>query len=428
MLAGVEAVANVESKLRQDITPAPDADPRFGPVASEVMRYLASIAMTAAATVVAVGVDSKVTIPNLSLVFVVPVIIAGVSLGLGPSLCSAIPGALAFNFFLTEPRYSLAVDDPANIWAIGLLFVVGLIVSSVAFTSRQRAGESHVRGGKLLRWNENLILTVSPDSIGDLFGPLCRMLFAIGRSSEEPSTARFDRDAVHCAAGHAVRSHDLLRHRAVWAVERSAVAHDSGAGAGDTEPRHLQPCLSHPRSEQLREGVSALYQGVCDDDQNQRRGSSRWQSSEKSVRTRPKSHAASDGDGVERNDPHGACQCAGTWKQRSGRRLATHRASSTEGLRRHGRCAALSSRDGESHRRARRRLRLGGEEQPAGLVARCQGRHLCGRAQQGHTSHHQGCRSRPQGGPDRDRCYGQRYGQKARLSGSQGRRADHQQT
>jgi K+-sensing histidine kinase KdpD len=135
-------VAGVESKLRQDITPVSDADPLLGPVASEVMRYLASVAMTAAATVIAVGVDLNVTIPNLSLVFVVPVIIAGVGLGLGPSLCSAILGVLAFNFFLTEPRYTLAVDDAANIWAIGLLFVVGLIVSGVAFTSRQRAAEA----------------------------------------------------------------------------------------------------------------------------------------------------------------------------------------------------------------------------------------------------------------------------------------------
>ena len=132
-------MADVESKLKQDITSAPDADPLFGPVASEWLRYLASIAMTAVATVVAVGVDSKVSIPNLSLVFVVPVIIAGVSLGLGPS---AVLGALAFNFFLTEPRYSLAVDDAANIWAIALLFVVGLIVSGVAFTSRLRATEA----------------------------------------------------------------------------------------------------------------------------------------------------------------------------------------------------------------------------------------------------------------------------------------------
>ena len=135
-------MAGAEWKLRQVITPMPDADPLLGPTASVAVRYLASFAMTAVATVVAVGVDSKLTIPNLSLVFVVPVIIAGVSLGLGPSLCAAILGALAFNFFLTEPRYSLAVDDPANVWAIGLLFVVGLIVSGVAFTSHRRATEA----------------------------------------------------------------------------------------------------------------------------------------------------------------------------------------------------------------------------------------------------------------------------------------------
>src|SRR5216684_2490499 len=89
--------------------------------------------------------------------------------------------------------------------------------------SRLRAGESHVQGAKLLRWKENLIQTMSPCSIGDYFGPLYRMLFAVGRSSEEPGTTRSDRDAVHRAAGHAVRCHDLLRHRTVWAVERSAV-------------------------------------------------------------------------------------------------------------------------------------------------------------------------------------------------------------
>jgi K+-sensing histidine kinase KdpD len=186
-------VAEVESKLQQDITPAPDAAPLLGPVASELVRYLASIAMTAAATVMAVGVDSKVTIPNLSLVFVVPVIIAGVSLGLGPSFCSAILGALAFNFFLTEPRYSLAVDDPANIWAIGLLFVVGLIVSGVAFTSRQRATEAALlrRQAALLQGysrdvvaadNTNAIVAITSQVLASLFDvPVVVMLVTEGR-------------------------------------------------------------------------------------------------------------------------------------------------------------------------------------------------------------------------------------------------------
>jgi len=127
-----------ESKLQPDIIETANADP----LASEWVRYLASVAMTAIATVVAIAVDSRVNIPNLSLVFVIPVIVAGLGLGLGPALCAAILGALAFNFFLTEPRYSLVIDDPSNIWAMALLFVVGLIVSGVAFTSHRRAGEA----------------------------------------------------------------------------------------------------------------------------------------------------------------------------------------------------------------------------------------------------------------------------------------------
>ena len=106
------------------------------------VRYLAAIVMTAFAAVIAVGLDSKVTIPNLSLVFVIPVVVAAAAFGLGPSLCSAVLGALAYNFFFTEPRYSLMVDDPANVWAIGLLFVVGCIASGVASIARRRADEA----------------------------------------------------------------------------------------------------------------------------------------------------------------------------------------------------------------------------------------------------------------------------------------------
>ena len=234
-------MADVESKLRQDITPAPDAAPLFGPVASELMRYLASIVMTAAATVVAVGVDSNVTIPNLSLVFVVPVIIAGVSLGLGPSLCSAILGALAFNFFLTEPRYSLAVDDPANIWAIGLLFVVGLIASGVAFTSRQRATEASLlrRQATVLQGysrdvvaadNTNAIVSITSQALAALFQvPVVVMLVAEGTvvslervGDVEPHEAELEAARSSLATGTVVRGGiypDLASRFDFWPVK-----------------------------------------------------------------------------------------------------------------------------------------------------------------------------------------------------------------
>lgn len=135
-------MTRVESGLDGDIAPLRADDPFLAEAPSQapaLTGYVASVLMTAAATVVAIGIDSGMNIPNVSLVFVIPVIIAGVTFGLGASVCSAILGALAYNFFLTEPRYTLAVSDPANVWAIALLLFVGLIVSSVAFTSRRRA-------------------------------------------------------------------------------------------------------------------------------------------------------------------------------------------------------------------------------------------------------------------------------------------------
>ena len=217
-------MAGVESKLRQDITPMRGADPLLGSVASDVMRYLASFAMTAVATVVAVGVDSTVTIPNLSLVFVVPVIVAGVSLGLGPSLFAAILGALAFNFFLTEPRYTLEVDDPANIWAIGLLFVVGLVVSGVAFTSRRRATEAALlrRQATVLHGysrdlvaadNTKAIVSITSRALAALFQvPVVVMLVAEGRvvslekvGDVEPLEAELEAARSCLATGTVVR-------------------------------------------------------------------------------------------------------------------------------------------------------------------------------------------------------------------------------
>ena len=135
---------SAERKTSQsDIRPLADTDPFPGLElfkAPLVVRYLASLMMTAIATAVAISIDSWVTIPNLSLVFVIPVLVSAVIFGLGSSLFSAILGAFAYNFFLTEPRYTLLVDDPANIW-IGLLFVVGCIASAVASTARRRADD-----------------------------------------------------------------------------------------------------------------------------------------------------------------------------------------------------------------------------------------------------------------------------------------------
>jgi two-component system sensor histidine kinase KdpD len=181
--------------------------------------------MTAVATVVAVGVDKGVTIPNLSLIFVVPVIIAGLAFGLGPSLCSAVLGALAYNFFLTEPRYTLDVNDPADIWAIGLLFLVGLIVSGVAFTSRRRATDAALlrRQATVLQGysrdivaadDTKAIMSITSQVLAALFQvPVVVMLLAesdvvsVNRVGDvEPQEAEFEAARLSLAMGAVARA------------------------------------------------------------------------------------------------------------------------------------------------------------------------------------------------------------------------------
>jgi len=106
-----------------------------------VVQYLVCFVMAAMATAIAAGFDRYESIPNLSLIYVLPVVISSVAFGMGPALFCALLGSLAYNFFFTEPRFSLAVADTANIWAIALLFIVGCITSAIASTRRRDAAE-----------------------------------------------------------------------------------------------------------------------------------------------------------------------------------------------------------------------------------------------------------------------------------------------
>ena len=104
--------------------------------------YLLAVALVAAATFAGVLISQWTGVPNASLVFVLPVVIVAVTFGWRASLVAAVAGALSFNFFLLAPRYSLRVDDPANVWSLALLLLVGAIVSAVAAQSRRRAVEA----------------------------------------------------------------------------------------------------------------------------------------------------------------------------------------------------------------------------------------------------------------------------------------------
>jgi K+-sensing histidine kinase KdpD len=130
-------------------TPWPRPIAQSAPTAGEpggrvppAAQYGLSLALVAVATVLAFVVDHLIPAPNLTLVFVLPVVVAAASFGWGPALVAAVGGALAYDFFFTEPRFTLLMNDPDDIWALALLLVVAVLVSAVAARARRQAVEA----------------------------------------------------------------------------------------------------------------------------------------------------------------------------------------------------------------------------------------------------------------------------------------------
>lgn len=153
--------------------------------------YLLAIPLCGLATLLASVVEGWVAVPNLSLIFVLPVVILAVTFGAGPAVAAALVGVLAFNFFLIEPRYTLRVDDPANVWGLGLLFVVAVVVSGVAAQSRRRAvqAESLADQSSALQAltralvaapNRDAIVSSTAAALARLFGAPAAVLLADG--------------------------------------------------------------------------------------------------------------------------------------------------------------------------------------------------------------------------------------------------------
>jgi two-component system sensor histidine kinase KdpD len=106
-------------------------------------RYALSALFVGLATVLAFVVEHLIAAPNLTLVYVLPVIAAAALFGWGPSLLAVVASVAAFDFFFTVPYHSFAIANPSDIWAAAMLLVVAAVVTSIAAESRRRAIEAN---------------------------------------------------------------------------------------------------------------------------------------------------------------------------------------------------------------------------------------------------------------------------------------------
>jgi two-component system sensor histidine kinase KdpD len=107
--------------------------------------YLYSLVLVILVSLVCIPFRSLADPSSLVMIYLLAVVIAGTSWGRGPSILAAILGVLAFDFFIVPPHLTLAVSDVQYLLTFVGLFVVGLVISTLAVREREQAETSRRR-------------------------------------------------------------------------------------------------------------------------------------------------------------------------------------------------------------------------------------------------------------------------------------------
>ncbi len=124
---------------------------------------------------------------NIVLVLMLPVVVAAALFGLAESVYASVLAVLAFNYFFTKPRFSLAVDDPQYYLVFFFLLVVGTVIGTLA--QRLKRGilagrEREQRLEAISRLNRELatrvdrggVQSVAESLVGEILGRRVRLL------------------------------------------------------------------------------------------------------------------------------------------------------------------------------------------------------------------------------------------------------------
>ena len=107
--------------------------------------YLQSIALVGIATLVNVPISRIISPVNLVMPYLAAVVIAAVYVGRGPATFAAILSVLSFDFFFVPPHLTFAVSDTEYLLTFLGLFVVGVVISTLAARVRKQAEAAAVR-------------------------------------------------------------------------------------------------------------------------------------------------------------------------------------------------------------------------------------------------------------------------------------------
>lgn len=150
--------------------PRPGARPSVGSLSPfrEWRGHLTGVALVAAATAAATGLDRVFERADLGVVYMAAVLATGVLSGLGPALSAATLAFLTYNFLFLQPLYSFAIGSPGDV--LTLLVFWGAALATGALAGRVRgqalaAGRRASAVSTLLAASQSLTAARNPEAV-----------------------------------------------------------------------------------------------------------------------------------------------------------------------------------------------------------------------------------------------------------------------
>jgi len=102
------------------------------------LGYGFAVIATAIATGLGFLIDLWLPIANISVAYLLAVMIVAMRSGLRPGIVASIASFFCFNFFFTEPRLTFAITDSKNILTVVFFLIAAVIISNMAARLRMQ--------------------------------------------------------------------------------------------------------------------------------------------------------------------------------------------------------------------------------------------------------------------------------------------------
>ncbi len=128
-----------------EIEPAPTAWFVLPPIPAMTTAMTVAGGAVGAAVVAGLALERITRLPNLSMIFLLAVLLCAMSFGLWSALAASVLSFLAYNFFFIEPRYSFTVAEPHELLSLLIFLAVAFVTGTMAGRLREQATATRER-------------------------------------------------------------------------------------------------------------------------------------------------------------------------------------------------------------------------------------------------------------------------------------------